>query len=63
MLITGDIGHHEGLDAIDEGVAIIDAGHYGLEHIFIGQMEKYLQKHCKGLEIITAKECSPFTVI
>lgn len=63
VLITGDIGHHEGLDASDEGVAIIDAGHYGLEHIFIGQMEKYLQKHCKGLEIITAKECSPFTVI
>ncbi len=26
-------------------------------------LEKYLQKHCKGLEIITAKECSPFTVI
>ena len=30
VLITGDIDHHEGIDAAARGLAIIDAGHYGL---------------------------------
>ena len=34
-LITGDIGHHEGLDANEMGLTILDASHYGLEHIFM----------------------------
>lgn len=63
VLITGDIGHHEGIDAVDDGLAIIDAGHYGLEHIFIGQMEEYLKKNVKGLEIKTAGIQNPFRVI
>lgn len=63
VLITGDIGHHEGLDAIDEGMAIIDAGHYGLEHIFIEQMDKFLKKNCRDLEVVKADIKNPFTVI
>ena len=35
VLVTGDIGHHAGIDAVARGMAVIDAGHYGLEHIFI----------------------------
>lgn len=42
VLVTGDISHHEGIDAKAQGLMIIDAGHYGLEHIFIEYMEKYL---------------------
>ncbi len=30
VLITGDITHHDGLDAANDGVCIIDATHYGL---------------------------------
>ena len=30
VFLTGDIGHHEGLDAVDMGMCVIDAGHYGL---------------------------------
>lgn len=44
VLVTGDIGHHEGLDAGEMGLSIIDAGHYGLEHIFIPFMEGYLKE-------------------
>ncbi len=43
VLITGDIGHHEGIDANARGMAIIDAGHYGIEHIFIEDMCCYLR--------------------
>lgn len=42
-LITGDIGHHEGLDASEMGLTILDATHYGLEHIFTDFICKYLQ--------------------
>lgn len=45
VLITGDIGHHEGLDAIEDGLCIIDATHYGLEYIFIDFMKEYLAMH------------------
>ena len=43
-LITGDIGHHAGIDAAAQGLMIIDAGHYGLEHIFMDYMEGYLRQ-------------------
>lgn len=52
VLVTGDIGHHEGIDANAQGLMIIDAGHYGLEHIFIEYMEAYLKKNAgDGIEI------------
>ena len=63
LLITGDIGHHEGLDALDEGLLIMDAGHYGIEHIFIGQMKEYLEAEFPQLEVKAAEIRSPFTVI
>mgnify|MGYP000237909878 CR=1 FL=1 len=43
-LVTGDIGHHAGIDAAAQGLMIIDAGHYGLEHIFMDYMEGYLRQ-------------------
>lgn len=33
VLITGDIDHHEGIDAVAQNMTVIDAGHYGVEHI------------------------------
>ncbi len=44
VLVTGDISHHEGIDAAAQGLAVFDAGHYGLEHIFMDYMESYLGK-------------------
>ena len=41
--ITGDISHHEGIDAAAQGMMIIDAGHYGLEHVFMDFMEGFLR--------------------
>lgn len=63
VLITGDIGHHDGLDAVDSNLAIIDAGHYGLEHIFIAQMASFLKKEGKNLEIRTDETSSPFEIV
>lgn len=56
VLITGDIGHHGGIDAAACGMAVIDAGHYGLEHIFMPFMKEYLQRVTMGNIEIAAEE-------
>ena len=54
VLITGDIGHHEALDAGEQGLCIIDGGHYGTEKLFAAYMEKWLGKEFPDLECVRA---------
>jgi len=63
VFITGDIDHHEGIDAVAQGLVVIDAGHYGLEHIFIQDMKAYLNKNLDAVEIVTAEISHPFQMI
>ena len=63
VLITGDIDHHEGIDAVARNLMIIDAGHYGLEHIYIEDMQKYLGRRLSGIEIKAMDLKAPFQVI
>lgn len=63
VMITGDIDHHEGIDAVAQGIFIIDAGHYGVEKLFIPYMEEYLKRECPDLEVVTAKVKEPFVVV
>lgn len=65
LYLTGDFGHHDGLDAMDMGLAIIDATHYGLEHIFISFMEEYLKQKLEdnGISIISADTGCPMRVL
>jgi len=63
VLITGDIGHHDGIDAVAQNLAIIDAGHYGVEHIFIKDMVEYLKENLCGIEVSGEEIRHPFTVI
>ena len=62
-LITGDIGHHEGLDALELGLTIIDASHYGLEKIFMEYMHNYLKDYLVGVEIAIADVGIPYHVV
>lgn len=48
VLVTGDISHHEGIDAAAQGMMIIDAGHYGLEYVFMEFMKEYLEQKLGG---------------
>ena len=55
VLITGDIGHHDGIDAAAQGLAVIDAGHYGLEHIFTEFITGYLREQLgSGTAVVSA---------
>lgn len=55
-IITGDIGYHCALDAIAEGLCIIDAGHFGLEKIFIPYMKTYLEREAEGIVAIPSTQ-------
>lgn len=63
VLITGDIDHHDGIDAVAKGLCIIDAGHYGLEQIFVGYMKGYLEAHCPDIEIVAQKREFPYWTV
>ncbi len=60
VLITGDITHHVGLDAVEKGIAIIDAGHYGVEKLFIPYMKDFIEREMQGLEVVCAPVKEPF---
>lgn len=63
VLITGDIDHHEGIDAVAQGMAIIDAGHYGIEHIFIEDMKQFCEKNFPEVEVQKADISHPFWIM
>ncbi len=63
VYITGDIDHHTGIDAVDQGLCIIDAGHYGIEHIFIKDVRDYLEKVLTGVHMNCVPVQHPFTVV
>lgn len=62
-LITGDIGHHDGVDAVDMGLPIIDASHYGIEKIFMKYIYHYLKDYCPDVEIVIADVGVPFITV
>ena len=63
VYISGDFGHHNGIDANEDGVLIIDAGHQGIEKIFITYMKTYIHKRCEEIEVITEDSNAPFITI
>lgn len=52
MLLCGDISHHDGIDAVMQGLALVDGGHYGTEYMFIEDMAAFL----RGAAVITDEE-------
>ena len=65
VLITGDIDYHTGVDAVQEGLSLIDAGHYGTEHIMVDYTIDYLKEHLEkhNIDLIKAEESSPFKTL
>ena len=64
VFLSGDIGHHTGIDADAQGMAVLDAGHYGLEYLFMEDMKQYLEDKTEGrIEVITMPKHLPYSVI
>ncbi len=62
VFISGDIDHHTGIDLVAQGVCVIDAGHYGLEKLFVPYMREYFRRNIPEIRVETAEEKSPYQV-
>ncbi|MDR2869862.1 MAG: Nif3-like dinuclear metal center hexameric protein [Deferribacteraceae bacterium] len=62
ILITGDMKHHDALDAREAGICIIDAGHFATEKIFMNHLAEILGQRFE-LDIIIAQESTTINMI
>ena len=60
VYITGDIDHHEGIDAVAKGISIIDAGHFGIEKIFVPYMRDYVKRELPEISVYVNEAEEPF---
>ena len=60
VYVTGDVDHHTGIDAVADGLAVIDAGHYGTEYIFVEAMREKLGRKFEQLKIQGARVRFPY---
>ena len=66
MLVTCAIlpgsgkGEDDGIDAVEKGIAVIDAGHYGVEKIFIPYMKEYLEREVPSIRIVSCDQGMPY---
>jgi len=60
LMITGDMKHHEGIDSNAQGLAIIDAGHFGLEKLFVSYVKNYLNRELPQVNIHIPNQKPPF---
>ena len=63
VIITGDIDHHEGIDSVAKGLCVIDAGHFGIEKIFVAYMEEFIRREMPEIKVYTHEMTSPFMVL
>jgi putative NIF3 family GTP cyclohydrolase 1 type 2 len=61
--VTGDMDYHSSIDAVAQGVCIIDAGHYGTEYIFMDYMERELKEILPDLEVEKMQVSYPCKII
>ncbi|HOV32053.1 MAG TPA: Nif3-like dinuclear metal center hexameric protein [Candidatus Hydrogenedens sp.] len=60
VLVTGDVKYHQALEAIDKGLAVIDAGHFGTEYPIVQGIYDYLKEKLPLLDVIIPEEKDPF---
>ena len=63
VYVTGDIDYHTAIDTMADGLAIVDAGHYGTEYIFAEAMERELNEAFPALKTTCASVKNPYTVL
>ena len=61
VLLTGDLKHHDYIDAIEDGFALVEYSHFASEIIMQTILENTLAD--LGVKIIKAKQSSPFRLL
>ena len=63
VYITSDMDYHSAIDAGAQGVAVIDAGHYGTKYIFMEYMKQELKELLPELPVETMAVNHPCKVL
>ena len=58
VLLTGEIKHHEILDAVKLGVAVVDAGHFKTEDVVIAPLCEKLSEKFRDVAFIKSEKCT-----
>ena len=61
--MTGDLDYHTAIDAVAQGLTLIDAGHYGTEFTYIRYMEKYMRENFPELTCLAMDIRQPYEVV
>jgi hypothetical protein len=63
VFVTGDLKHHQALEAVAAGMAVVDAGHRGTEWPFIPHLASRLREaavHLDGQVLVSELNTDPF---
>ena len=60
VFVTGDVRHHQWLQARQEGVSLLDCGHYGTEIAFERLMAAKLAELLPNIEVVRCNQQTPF---
>lgn len=68
VYITGDVKHHGALDALEQGMAVVDAGHYATEQVVVPVLADYIKEKAKKAEseltvMVSQVKTDPFQYI
>jgi dinuclear metal center YbgI/SA1388 family protein len=68
VYLTGDVKHHGALDALEQGIAVVDAGHYATEQVVVPVLAEYIREKAKkaGKEltvVVSQVKTDPFLYI
>jgi len=63
-LVTGEVKYHEAVTAAEEGICIIEAGHYATEKIMVARLADMFKQKFPGIGVLcSASEKDPFAVV
>ncbi|MCM1363560.1 MAG: Nif3-like dinuclear metal center hexameric protein [Faecalibacterium sp.] len=57
--VTGDISHHEMLEAKDSGITVIAAGHFETEYPAMSALKKMIEQEFTGLDCVLIPQNNP----
>lgn len=58
--VTGELKHHEALEAVRAGITVVEAGHFETERVILPSLQKRISKAFPSLPVEIAEETSPY---
>ena len=58
--VTADVKHHQFIQANEEGINLIDAGHFSTENVVVPVLKRWLNEDFPDLDVrISERHCQP----